>query len=80
MKLTNTIEVRDFLEAIAQAKDAVYLKSIQGDCYNLKSTLSRYVALGALISDHGEELELFCDDPSDEPLFFNFFAKHPNVL
>ena len=80
MRLTKAIEVEDFLKATENAKDNVYLRSIYGDCYNLKSVLSRYVALGALLGEHGDELELFCDSKSDEKYFFRFFKEHPEVL
>ena len=79
MKLKNEIEITDFLAAVKQAKGEVWLESTQGDRYNLKSTLSRYVAIGALIENHGDELELFCSS-GDEGLFYNFFEKHPDTL
>lgn len=80
MKLKNEIEINDFLNAVNRAKHPVYLVSVEGDRYNLKSTLSRYVAIAELIKDYGTELELFCDDRSDEKYFFSFFIKHPEVL
>ncbi len=80
MRLTNNVQITDFLAAITEAKDNVYLRSTQGDCYNLKSTLARYVAIAELLSEHGDELELFCDDKTDEALFFRFFNQHPEVL
>ena len=80
MKLNKEIEIIDFLKAIKQARGNVWLTSAQGDRYNLKSTLSRYVAIGALINDYGNELELFCDNTIDEGLFYEFFEQHPDVL
>ena len=80
MKLTNEIQIHDFLKAVDEAKAAVYLRSEAGDCYNLKSPLSRYVAMGALLSEHGDELELFCDAKADEILFLRFFLENPDVL
>lgn len=80
MKLTKEIEITDFLATINRAKDNVYLRSENGDCYNLKSALSKYIAIGALLGAHGDELELFCDDKNDEKLFFSFFKHHPEVL
>ena len=80
MLLTKPIQIDDFLKAVEQAKDNVYLRSVHGDCYNLKSVLSRYVAIGALLGEHGDELELFCDSKSDEKYFFRFFKEHPEVL
>ena len=80
MKLNTEFELADFLNAVRKAKGNVWLESVQGDKYNLKSTLSRYVAFAALITDHGDELELFCDKREDESLFFEFFYEHPHVL
>ena len=80
MKLKNEIEINDFLNAVNRAKHPVYLVSIEGDRYNLKSTLSRYVAIAELIKDYGMELELFCDDKNDEKYFFGFFLSHLEVL
>ena len=79
MKLTKISQVEDFLNTINQAKGNVWLTSIYGDKYNLKSLLTQYVAIGALLGDRGDELELFCDDRSDEWLFLKFFQDHPEV-
>ena len=80
MKIKKEIELVDFLYTIEEAKGSVWLVSQQGDQYNLKSTLSRYVALGALINDCSDELELFCQFPEDEPLFYRFFERHPETI
>ena len=74
MKLRKEIEITDFLQAVNSAKGIIWLISDQGDKYNLKSTLSRYVAIAAMIGEHAEELELFCVNKADEPLFYEFFA------
>ena len=79
MKLTKISQVQDFLTAVNKAKDNVWLMSIYGDKYNLKSLLTQYVAMGALLGDRGDELELFCDSKEDESLFLNFFHNHPEV-
>ena len=80
MKLTNVKQVEDFLAEVNKAHNTVWLVSQQGDRYNLKSTLSQYIAISALLSQHGEELELFCDDKQDEGLFISFFIHHPEVI
>ena len=59
MKLNNEIEITDFLAAVKAAKGEVWLESVQGDKYNLKSVLSRYVALGALIEIMAQILNCF---------------------
>ena len=79
MKLTKISQVEDFLAAVNAAKGNVWLTSIYGDKYNLKSLLTQYVAIGALLGDKGDELELFCDKKEDEVLFLKFFFEHPEV-
>ena len=51
MKLQNIHEVEDFRKVIHQCKDDVFLKSQEGDVFNLKSAMSEYVALGRLLSE-----------------------------
>ena len=63
MKLQNIHEVEDFRKVIHQCKDDVFLKSQEGDVFNLKSAMSEYIALGRLLSEQGDSLELFADIP-----------------
>lgn len=80
MRITNVKEIEGLLNTVYRSKGNVYLRSIMGDCYNLKSGLSQYIAIGALLMDHAEELELFCECRDDEHLFFEYFNNFPNVL
>lgn len=80
MKLNKITQLYAFLEAVDKAKGEVYLTSTEGDQYNLKSQLSKYIAIGALLNEHGEELELYCQLPEDEPLFLQFFYNYPETL
>jgi len=80
MRLSNISELEDFKQAIEQCRGDVWLESPYGDRFNLKSTLSTYVALGRLLSEEGEHLELFCQHIEDESYFYDFFYKHPEVL
>lgn len=79
MDFQNIEQIDDFLEAVQKCKGNVYLKSTEGDIFNLKSRLSQYIAIGALLDDEGDELELFCDRTEDEGYFYQFFAEHPEV-
>ena len=79
MNITNIEEVEGFLEAVRLCKGNVFLRSPSDDIFNLKSELSQFVAVGALLSTHGEELELFCEEKEDEQLFFKYFSDFPNV-
>ena len=80
MKLSNITQVNEFLAVVKNCKGEVYLTSAQGDKFNLKSALSQYVAMGALLGNHGDELELWCDDREDESKFIQFFKENPSVV
>lgn len=80
MKLRNILEVNAFLDTVNDCAGNVYLVSIYGDRFNLKSKLSTYIAVSELLQDKGEDLELFCDNKLDESKFFQFFRTYPKVL
>lgn len=80
MKLHDIGEVNDFLEVVNRCKGQVWLESAEGDRFNLKSSLSQYVAIGKLITDKTDELNLFCSDRSDESKFFVLFSEHPRIM
>lgn len=77
MKLHNLGEVNDFLHTVNRCKGEVWLEDRDGSRINLKSKLSQYVAIAALLGEHGDELELFCDIPEDEGKFFVLLSDHP---
>ncbi len=79
MKLRNVDQVNEFLDVVKECRGNVLLKSAQGDTYNMKSTLSQYIAVGALLGEKGDELELFCDYKEDELKFISFLTEHPEV-
>lgn len=79
MKLTNITHIHALLDAVSKCDGDVWLESPQGDKFNLKSAFSQYVAIGALVSNHADELELFCSHREDEKHFFDFFTKNPEV-
>lgn len=79
MKIRNISQLNDFFAAVNQCQGGVWLESPEGDKYNLKSQFSQYVALGALLTEQGRNLELFCSHPQDEAFFFQFLAAHPDV-
>ena len=81
MKLKNIKEVEEFRKVIHACAGDVYLKSQDGDVFNLKSALSEYIALGQLLrigqllSEQGDNLELFADRREDEARLINFLAE-----
>lgn len=80
MKIKNDVVLHDFLAAIDRCKGDVYLISPFGDRYNLKSELSKYVAIGALLAKDGDNLELFCEHKEDEGYLLDFFNHNPEVF
>ena len=75
MKLKNIKEVEAFRKVIHECEGDVYLKSPEGDVFNLKSAMSEYIALGQLLSEQGDNLELFADRREDEAVLLNFIAE-----
>lgn len=80
MKLTKISQVEDFLAIVNTCKGDVTLTSQYGDKYNMKSLLTQYVAIGALLGERGDELELFCSSKEDETKFLKFFNENPEVM
>ena len=75
MKLSNITDVQKFTAAVNACQSDVYLKSVEGDVFNLKSSLSQYIAIGRLIEDAGESLELFAQTREDEALLLNMLNQ-----
>ena len=80
MQLNNIKEVQDFMNTVESCSGNVLLKSPQGDVFNLKSSFSKYIAVGRLIEESASELELFCENHEDEVKFFKFFNENPGTL
>jgi len=80
MKIKNFKEAEKFIAVVDSCKGDVFLTSIYGDKFNLKSKLTQYVAIANLIGEHSGDLELFCDDKDDEAKFLKLFAETPDML
>ena len=72
-------QINDFLTIVEKCEGGVYLKSEDGDVFNLKSRFSQYIALGELLSTNGVELKLVCDHREDWDKFFEFFKNHRDI-
>lgn len=79
MRIRTLDQLSEFVAAINKCKRDAWLESPNGDVFNLTSELSRYVAIGKLLSEQGDKLELFCADSADESNFYRFFGRHPEV-
>ena len=80
MRFTKMVEVNDFLRIVNECKGEVWLESPMGDKFVLKSVFSHYIAMSALLTEHGKDLMLFCQFPEDEAKFYEFFEKYPGVV
>ena len=75
MKLTNVKDVETFIRTVNACKNDVYLKSLEGDVFNLKSSLSQYIAIGRLLEESGDSLELFAESREDEALLLQLLHE-----
>lgn len=76
MMLKDARDIKLLVSTIKKCKSDVILRSVDGsEEFNLKSTLSQYLAIGKLCAEHGDEYEVFCMNSEDEPLLFEFFTK-----
>ena len=80
MLLRNAKEIDKLIEAVNRCRGDVLLRSTDGkEEFNLKSVLSRYVAIGELCKDHGDNYEVFCMNRADEVYMMEFFNNLGHV-
>ncbi len=80
MLLKNAKDIDNLIDAVNHCRGDVLLRSTDGrEEFNLKSVLSRYVAIGELCKDHGDSYEVFCMDRADEGYMMNFFLSLGHV-
>ncbi len=72
MNLKQNIDVESFRAAIRACNGDVFLKSSEGDVFNLKSSLSEYIALGRLLHERSGKLELYANNREDMMLLRPF--------
>ena len=80
MLLKNAKDIDNLIKAVERCRGDVLLRSTDGreEC-NLKSVLSRYVAIGELCKDHGDSYEIFCMNKADENYMLQFFINLGHV-
>ena len=79
MRFTRAIEINDFLRIVEECEGEVWLESPNGDKFVLKSVFSKYIAMSALLTEKGDELDLYCQLPEDRIKFYQYFKEHPGV-
>lgn len=76
IKLFNLTNIEGFFKTVQKCKGNVYIKSAQGDCFNLKSNLTKYIAFTEILSNaKADELVLEVDNDEDNLLFINFMIN-----
>ena len=74
MKLKTIDDIERFREAVNKCKDRVWLENANGDIFDLKSSFSQYLAIGKLIEDQQETLELYASLPEDKAILYKLFS------
>ena len=73
MKITNLSNVEGFLKTVSECKGTVELVTKEGDRLNLKSELTKYVALTSFFKDSKiPEMEVILSEPDDVVKIINF--------
>ena len=73
MKITNLSNVEGFLKTVSECKGTVELVTKEGDRLNLKSELTKYVALTSFFKDSKiPEMEVILAEPDDSLKIINF--------
>ncbi len=77
MKIYNINDVEKFLEIIKKCKGSVELVSNQGDRLNLKSELTKYLAISKLFNDNTfiNEMELIASEPEDVQMLMKYMTN-----
>ena len=77
--LKNENDVNLLNEAVDKCSCDVVVRSMDGrEEFNLKSQLSRMVAIKKMSQDNGDEYEMFCMDRSDLGYMLNFYSQIRN--
>ena len=74
-------DIAEFIRAVEKCKGNVYLKTKDGDCFNLKSRLCAIIGLTTLVKGGViAEATLQCELKEDETILFRFnlFREIPN--
>ena len=76
MILKNVKDIEALVAAVKKCRGEVILRSTNGlEEFNLKSTLSQYIAIGKLCEERGDDYEIFCMNKADEGYMMEFFHK-----
>lgn len=69
-------DTKNFKAAIKACKKDVYVRhNTKKEDYNVKSFFGYHFAIAKLMSRHGDEYEIFCNDANDEGIMMEFFRQ-----
>lgn len=69
-------DVENFKKAVKECKGDVIVRHNSGhEEFNMKSLFSEYIGLAQLMSEHGDEYEVFCMNNDDEGTMLRFFHE-----
>ena len=76
MLLKNAKNIEALIAAVSKCHGDVVLRSVDGsEEFNLKSTISQYIAIAKLCEDFGDRYEVFCMNREDESFMLQFFHE-----
>lgn len=73
MKICNKDELRLFEETLEQCKSSVLVLTPEGDQFDLKNPMERYLGIASLLGN--EDPELYASSCEDEMKLFRYLEK-----
>ena len=73
MKICNKDELRLFEDTLEQCENSVMVLTPEGDQYDLKNPMERYLGIASLIGN--EDPELYATSYADEAKLFRYLEK-----
>lgn len=79
MKVYDITNVEEFLEKVEECKGTVELVSGEGDRLNLKSQLTKYIALSQIFGKDSKikEMDLVMSEPEDAIKIMHYLMQRP---
>ncbi len=74
MHFKSNISLRDFIMAVKKCRGEVFLKTVEGDILNLRSTLSQYVFISMGDTALSLNAVIECEKPDDEACLAEFLT------
>lgn len=75
MKLATIQEIEAFKDVLNEAEGSVWTEDMSGHRYDLKNAMEQYIAIGEMLKDPDNDLELFASDKNTERQLLGFFNR-----